>query len=168
MGFCAIIVHVCRMTPRQSFPIGILFQAVFLGIIVFRHGCGNEARISQSLLGNRVPACPSKRLTARNARYHQDRAHEKASLSVCLNGICRAGGRKPTGRLPFERREKLSIESDEPDTKILHASPIRNISSFPKPRLSSLSTSVDFAPRIPFLGLTTTRYPVFSSGSIAR
>ena len=167
LGYYTADVYRSARCRRGSLCVSFLLQSVFLWIVVFRHR-PREIPIFKPAFGHRIPASRRKWITSQNARDREPQRHEKKTLLKRLKRIPRAGRCKTAGWRSLERRQKFSIEFDRPNKEILHRAVVRNISSFAKPRRRSFSTSVDFASKIPFRGVTTTRNPVLSSGSTAR
>ena len=168
-GICTVFSDFLHGAAKSLCLIFVLFDAVFLRIEILCHRFGFVYAVAKSFFGyGIIPRC-AERLAAKDSHNHQQKTDKKSALLKCLYCICRAGWSKTAGWSALEGREIFLVKTNEPNTQVLHNVVFsRNISSFANPRRRSLSTSVDLIPRIPSLGATTTRYPVLSSGSIAR
>ena len=164
--FAPSLFHLCTV-PQQSLVLFVPNRKIFLGIKIFRHGCWLVS-VSESSLRHRIISSRAKGLTPKDTPNRQDQSDHSASFPKRLQRVRRAGRRKTAGRSSLERRKHLFIKEDQPNKRIFHVLSARNISSLAKMRRRSRSTSVDLASKIPCLGATTTKNPVFSSGSTAR
>ena len=168
-GMCTVFSDFLHGAAKSLCLILVSFQSILLGVKIFRHRSHLVSAIAKSALGYGIVARCAKRLTAKNAHCRKQKPYKKSALLKCLDCIRGAGWCKTAGGSALEGREIFLVKTNKPDTQVLHGVLFsRNISSFKKPRRSSLSTSVDLISRIPSRGAMTIKNPVLSSGSTAR